>query len=103
MAVGWVGRVQPIPRNVPYIAAACALAGQYIGSKVVIFDSGSGAPEPMPPEMVKYAGLENLLLISRDINGFSRISKPAEKEIVKTFLENEIGIDEIYVQDLFNG
>jgi phosphoglycerol geranylgeranyltransferase len=55
MAVGWVGRVQPIPRNVPYIAAACALAGQYIGSKVVIFDSGSGAPEPMPPEMVKYA------------------------------------------------
>ncbi len=53
MAVGWVGRAHPVPRSVPYIAAACGLAAQYMGMKVVIYDSGSGAPSPMPPEMIK--------------------------------------------------
>ncbi len=51
------------------------------------------------PEIVKYAG-ENLLLVSRDDKGFSRIVKPAEKEEIKIFLKNEIGIDELFVQDL---
>lgn len=55
------------------------------------------------PELVKYAGVENLLLISKDKEGFSRISKPAEKEHVKIFLENEIGIDKLYVKDLLGG
>ena len=52
------------------------------------------------PEIVKHAGLENILLISRDKNGFSVISKPQEKEDVKIFLENELGIEELYVQNL---
>lgn len=52
------------------------------------------------PEMVKHAGLENILFVSRDEEGFSKISKPSDNEEVKTFLENEIGIDELYVQNL---
>lgn len=52
------------------------------------------------PEIVKHAGLENLLLISRDKEGFSTISRPAEKEAVKVFLENELGLDDLFVQDL---
>lgn len=52
------------------------------------------------PEMVKYAGLENLLLISRDKEGFSAISRPYEKKEIKIFLENEMGIEELYVQNL---
>ncbi len=52
------------------------------------------------PEIVKYAGLDNLLLVSRDEEGFSRVSRPAGTEEVKTFLENEIGIEELYVQNL---
>ncbi|MEM0315566.1 MAG: AAA family ATPase, partial [Archaeoglobaceae archaeon] len=48
------------------------------------------------PEFVKHAGLENLLLISRDDDGFSRITRPKEKEEVKTFLENKLGIEELY-------
>lgn len=52
------------------------------------------------PEIVKYAGLDNLLLVSRDEEGFSRVSRPADTEEVKTFLENEIGIEELYVQNL---
>ncbi len=52
------------------------------------------------PEFVKYAGLENILLVSRDENGFSTISRPADKEEVKSFLKNDIGIEELYVQNL---
>jgi Predicted ATPase len=52
------------------------------------------------PEIVKIADLENLLLISRDKEGFSIISRPSEKENVKIFLKNEIGIEELYIQNL---
>jgi predicted ATPase len=52
------------------------------------------------PEMVKYAGLDNILLASRDETGFSTVSRPVDKEGVKTFLSNEIGIEELYIQDL---
>jgi len=55
------------------------------------------------PEVVRYAGLENLLLIYRDKEGFSHISRPADKIEVKTFLEQEIGIEELYVQNLLGG
>jgi predicted ATPase len=52
------------------------------------------------PELVKHAGLENLLLISRDKEGFSTISRPAEKETVKIFLQNDLGLDDLFVQDI---
>jgi len=52
------------------------------------------------PEVVKHAGLDNLLLISRDNNGFSHISRPKERKEIKVFLENELGLDELYVQNL---
>ncbi len=52
------------------------------------------------PELVKHADLADLLLVRRDANGFSRISRPAESAELKIFLENELGIDELYVQDL---
>ena len=32
--------------------------------------------------------------------GFSIISRPGDKEEVRTFLANEIGIEELYVQNL---
>jgi predicted ATPase len=51
-------------------------------------------------EVVKYAALDDLLLISRDSAGFSIISRPGDKEEVRTFLANEIGIEELYVQNL---
>jgi len=55
------------------------------------------------PEMVKNAGLENLFLITRTKEGFSEISKPADKQALQKFLENEIGIEELYVKNLLGG
>jgi len=51
-------------------------------------------------EVVKHTCLSDILLISRDSEGFSIISRPADKEEVRTFLENEIGIEELYIQNL---
>lgn len=52
------------------------------------------------PEMVKQADLENLLLVTRDKEGFSQITRPADSEQVRIFLKNEIGIDELFVDNL---
>ncbi len=52
------------------------------------------------PEMVKHADLENILLITRDDEGFSRITKPADSDTIKIFLKNEMGIDDLFVQNL---
>ena len=52
------------------------------------------------PEFVKYAGLENILLVSRDNDGFSTIIRPSDKDEIKTFLKNNIGIEELYIQNL---
>lgn len=54
------------------------------------------------PEIVKYAGTEYLNFVSRDSDGFSKIIKAHEIDEIRTFLENEIGIEELYVQNLLS-
>jgi predicted ATPase len=51
------------------------------------------------PEIVKYAGIERILLLQRDERGNSSIVRPREKEELKVFLEN-MGVEELYVQNL---
>ncbi|AHF80479.1 geranylgeranylglyceryl/heptaprenylglyceryl phosphate synthase [Thermococcus paralvinellae] len=51
--VGWVGDAKPIPRHKPKIAAAYALAGQYLGMRLVYLEAGSGAPEHVPNRMIR--------------------------------------------------
>ncbi|MEN8192038.1 MAG: geranylgeranylglyceryl/heptaprenylglyceryl phosphate synthase [Bacteroidota bacterium] len=43
----------PIPRNKPEIAAATALAAQYLGMRFIYLEGGSGAEHSVPNEMVK--------------------------------------------------
>jgi len=52
------------------------------------------------PEVVKHADLENILLVSREKDGFSTISRPSQKKEVKIFLKNQMGLDELYIQNL---
>lgn len=44
---------QPIPRNKPEIAAATALAAEYMGMKLIYLEAGSGAELSVPIKMVK--------------------------------------------------
>ncbi len=51
-AVGWFGEANLIPRGKPKIAAAYALAAQYMGMGLVYLEAGSGAAHPVPGEMI---------------------------------------------------
>jgi len=42
----------PLPRNKPEIAAATALAAEYLGMKFVYLEAGSGADNSVPDEMI---------------------------------------------------
>jgi len=49
---GIVGKAISVPYNKPEIAAVHALAGQYLGMHFIYLEGGSGASNPVPPEMI---------------------------------------------------
>ncbi len=53
MTAGKIGKAEVIKRNDIERAVAYALAAQYLGMKLVYLEAGSGAPEPVPVEMVR--------------------------------------------------
>jgi phosphoglycerol geranylgeranyltransferase len=50
---GIVGKAIPVPYNKPDLTAAHALAGQYLGMHFIYLEGGSGAKNPVPPEMIQ--------------------------------------------------
>ena len=52
------------------------------------------------PLIVKYAGIENILLVKRDREGFSYIVKPEKSEIVREFLRSDFGLDELFIKGI---
>ncbi len=98
-AVGWVGRAQLIPRNLPYLAGATALAGQYMGSKLAILESGGGASQPVTKEMIKATKsiIDIPLLIAGGVNkpayAFDCISSGADIVHVGSAVENSHSSD----------
>ncbi len=52
MAVGRVGKASPIKRSEHELAASFSLAAEYLGMRLVYLEAGSGAPEPVPKEMI---------------------------------------------------
>ena len=52
------------------------------------------------PFIVKEAKLEDIILVSRDNNGISEISRPIEDSKIKKFLENDLGIEDLFVDGI---
>lgn len=52
-SVSYMSHSQPIPSDKPDIAAVTALAGQQLGLQATYLDAGSGARQPVKPELVK--------------------------------------------------
>ncbi len=50
--VGYVGEAKLLPREKADVPVAYAMAAQYMGMRFAILESGSGAPEPVPLEIV---------------------------------------------------
>jgi predicted ATPase len=54
------------------------------------------------PEVVRHADIGDVLLVSRNGDGFSTISRPSENKDVKVFLQNEMGLEELFVENLLH-
>ncbi|MFO7895997.1 MAG: geranylgeranylglyceryl/heptaprenylglyceryl phosphate synthase [Candidatus Cloacimonadales bacterium] len=52
-SVNYMSNSLPIPRDKDDIALATALAGQYLGMKIIYLDAGSGAEKPVSDSMLK--------------------------------------------------
>lgn len=62
--VSVVGKAIPIPYNKPELAAAHALAAEYLGMRFAYLEAGSGVGNPVPPEMIRAVkAVTNLPLI----------------------------------------
>lgn len=51
-AVEFMSDTRPLPRDKPDLAAAHALAGQYLGLKAIYLEAGSGAEASVPEELI---------------------------------------------------
>jgi phosphoglycerol geranylgeranyltransferase len=51
-SVEFMSGTRPLPRSKPNIAAAHALAAQYLGMHLIYLEAGSGASLTVPPEMI---------------------------------------------------
>lgn len=78
-AAGVIGRVCPIPFDKPELAAAHALAAQYLGMRFVYLEAGSGAKQHVPTDMVKMA--KDLTDVTLIVGGGIKNGRQA-KEIV---------------------
>jgi predicted ATPase len=54
------------------------------------------------PELIKYSRIEDLLIIERDRDGASKVSRVSDKSSVKAFLKDNIGIEELFVDGILN-
>ncbi len=52
-SVGYMSNTMPIPREKNAIAVATAMAGEMLGLSCIFMDAGSGASQPIKPEMIR--------------------------------------------------
>ena len=72
---GIVGKAISVPYNKPELAAAHALAGQYLGMRFIYLEGGSGAANPVPSEMIRV--VKHLLDIPLIVGGGIRTKEQA--------------------------
>jgi len=72
---GIVGKAIPVPYNKPELAAAHALAGQYLGMHFIYLEGGSGAKKPVPSEMIRT--VKHFIDISLIVGGGIRTKEQA--------------------------
>jgi len=78
-SVEFMSDTRPIPRAKPMIAAAHALAAQYMGMKLIYLEAGSGAREPVPNDMI--AEVKKQIEIPVIVGGGIRDAKTAEEKV----------------------
>ena len=55
------------------------------------------------PEIIKHVKKDDIIFIKRNLHGFSEVKRIEELEHIQNFLDEEIGIDELYIDDILGG
>ena len=93
--VEFISNTQPLPRNKPGLAAATALAGQYLGLKIIYLEAGSGADKSVPDEMISAVRdwIDLPLIVGGGIRSpeeaVSKVRSGADFVVVGTAFENK--------------
>ena len=74
---GVVGYARSLPYDKPELAGMHALAAQYLGMRFVYLEAGSGADEPIPPQIISYA--RKILKIPIIVGGGLKNASDAKK------------------------
>ena len=77
--VTYMSNTSPVPANKPDIAACTALAGQFLGLKLVFLDAGSGAQNPVHAEMIN--SVADAIDIPLIVGGGIKTPKKAEENL----------------------
>ena len=54
------------------------------------------------PELLRHARLEDILLVTRNSDGHSEVTRPADNEVVRQFLKSELGVEDLFTQNLLS-
>jgi len=89
---GFIGEADLLLRRKPKIAAAYALAAQFMGMRFVYLEAGSGASEPVPLKMINYVkkAVDIPVIVGggiRDEKKAAEISKTADIIVTGTIAE----------------
>lgn len=94
----------PIPQEKSEIAACTALAGAYMGMKLIYLDGGSGAKYPVPAKMIAKVReyVDQTIIVGGGINNFEKAKTAYEAGADLLVIGNAFEKEENFSQELAN-
>jgi hypothetical protein len=90
-----VAFIEEPTRNVhPHLAGRIAQMVRDAGRNKQVFATTHN------PQFLAGFELDEILLVKRDKEGVSRIERASEDETLKAFLKNDVGIDQVFIQNI---
>lgn len=96
--VSYISNTTPIPHDKPGIAACTSMAGEMLGLKLIYLDAGSGAMNPVSPEMIAAVrqSVDTPIIVGGGINSVKKaknaLSAGADVIVVGNGIEENIDL-----------
>jgi phosphoglycerol geranylgeranyltransferase len=96
--VSYISNTTPIPYDKPAIAACTAMAGEMLGLKLIYLDGGSGAMNPVGPDMIRMVrkSVEAPIIVGGGINtrekAYNALMAGADLIVVGNGIEKNSGL-----------
>jgi phosphoglycerol geranylgeranyltransferase len=96
--VSYISNTTPIPHDKPGIAACTAMAGEMLGLKLTYLDAGSGAMNPVSPEMIAAVrqSVDTPIIVGGGINSIKKaknaLSAGADVIVVGNGIEENVDL-----------